>query len=66
MQGGAYHNQRATSTIGDNAKFHNNTAIGYGGGAVYQDTDGREAVLTIGDNAEFKGNKAKLPTAARS
>ena len=59
MQGGAYHNQRATSTIGDNAKFHNNTAIGYGGGAVYQDTDGREAVLTIGDNAEFKGNKSE-------
>jgi len=59
MQGGAYHNQRATSTIGDNAKFHNNMAIGYGGGAVYQDTDGREAVLTIGDNAEFKGNKSE-------
>lgn len=59
LQGGAYHNQRATSTIGDNAKFHNNTAIGYGGGAVYQDTDGREAVLTIGDNAEFKGNKSE-------
>lgn len=59
MQGGAYHNQRATSTIGDNAKFHNNTAIGYGGGAVYQDTDGREAVLTIGDNAEFKGHKSE-------
>lgn len=35
MQGGAYHNQRATSTIGDNAKFHNNMAIGYGGGAVF-------------------------------
>ena len=59
MQGGAYHNQRATSVIGNNAKFHNNTAKGYAGGAVYQDTDGREAVLTIGDKAEFKGNKSE-------
>ncbi len=59
MQGGAVHNQRATTTIGNNAKFENNTALGYGGGAVYQDTDGTPASLTIGDNAQFKNNKTE-------
>lgn len=59
MQGGAVHNQRAVTTIGNNAKFENNTALGYGGGAVYQDTDGTPASLTIGDNAQFINNKTE-------
>lgn len=59
MQGGAVHNQRAVTTIGNNAKFENNTALGYGGGAVYQDTDGTPAGLTIGDNAVFRNNETK-------
>lgn len=57
MQGGAVHNQRANTEIGDGAKFYNNTAIGYGGGAIYQDTDDTDSSVTVGDNAEFIGNK---------
>lgn len=59
MQGGALHNQRAVTTIGSNAKFENNTALGYGGGAVYQDTDGTPSAVVIGGNAVFRGNKTE-------
>ena len=56
-QGGAYHNQRANTTIGNAVKFYNNIAEGYGGGAIYQDTDSTASSVSIGDSAEFVGNK---------
>lgn len=56
-QGGALHNQRASTEIGDNVKFYNNIAEGFCGGAIYQDTDGAYASVTIGTGAEFVGNE---------
>lgn len=58
-QGGALHNQRASTEIGDNVKFYNNIAIGYGGGAIYQDTDSTASSVTIGTGAEFVGNETE-------
>lgn len=59
-QGGALHNQRAQgTTIGNNAVFSNNVAKGYGGGAIYQDTDGAATSITIGTNAQFINNKTE-------
>lgn len=58
-QGGALHNQRASTVIGDNVKFYNNIAKGFGGGAIYQDTDSTASSVTIGTGAEFIGNQTE-------
>ena len=59
-QGGALHNQRAEGTkLGNNITFQNNTAKGYGGGAIYQDTDGAATSISIGSGAKFINNKTE-------
>lgn len=58
-QGGALHNQRASTEIGNNVKFYNNIAKGFGGGAIYQDTDSTASSVTIGTGAEFIGNQTE-------
>lgn len=45
--------------IGDNVKFYNNIAKGFGGGAIYQDTDSTASSVTIGTGAEFIGNQTE-------
>lgn len=59
-QGGAIHNQRASLKIGNKALFKGNTAVGYGGGAIYSDASvGTSSSVIIGNAAAFINNKTE-------
>ena len=61
-QGGAVHNQRSELKIGDDAKFYNNTAKGYAGGAIYSESGSGDmaASVVVGNDAEFVNNSGTL------